>query len=104
MIDGLDSVLQGYDQPGLTHLRGLLEELLGGRGADGGGFADGVVEFGRWGVVKEDDHAVLVALVEDVGGEQYALARRDALGNVDLYVHDGSSLLSLGDRVVAVTR
>jgi len=35
MIDGLDSVLQGYDQPGLTHLRGLLEELLGGRGADG---------------------------------------------------------------------
>jgi len=29
MIDGLDNVLEGYGQPGLTQLRGLLEELLG---------------------------------------------------------------------------
>ena len=47
-------------------------------------------------VVEEDDHAVLVPLVEDVGGEQYALARRDALGDVDFYMHDVSSLLSVG--------
>ena len=35
MIDGLDNVLEGYDQPGLTQLRSLLKELLGGREAEG---------------------------------------------------------------------
>ena len=35
MIDGLNNVLEGYHQPGLTQLHGLLEELLGGRKAEG---------------------------------------------------------------------
>ena len=35
MIDGLDNVLESYGQPGLTELRRLLEELLGGREAEG---------------------------------------------------------------------
>ena len=34
MIEGLERVLEGHDQPGLTELRGLLEKLLG-READG---------------------------------------------------------------------
>ena len=29
MIEGLERVLEGHDQPGLTELRGLLEKLLG---------------------------------------------------------------------------
>jgi hypothetical protein len=35
MIEGLDKLLEGHDQPGLTELRGLLEELLGGCAAEG---------------------------------------------------------------------
>ncbi len=35
MIEGLDRVLESSGQPGLPELRGLLEELLGGRGAEG---------------------------------------------------------------------
>jgi phosphotransferase family enzyme len=35
MIEGLDNVLEGCGQPGLIQLRGLLENLLGGREAEG---------------------------------------------------------------------
>src|SRR5215469_12785814 len=35
MIEGLDRVLEGHSQPGLTELRGLLQELLGGSAAQG---------------------------------------------------------------------
>ena len=35
MIEGLDAVLENSGQPGLPELRGLLEELLGGREAEG---------------------------------------------------------------------
>src|SRR6185503_14382873 len=35
MIEGLDLILEGTGQPGVVELRGLLEELLGGRGATG---------------------------------------------------------------------
>ena len=35
MIEGLDKVLEGRDQPGLTELRGLLQRLLGGREIEG---------------------------------------------------------------------
>jgi hypothetical protein len=67
--------------------RSRLDQSDRGRGTDRGGFADGVVEFGRRGFVQEDDHAVLLSLVENVRGDQHALARRDALGSVDFYTH-----------------
>ncbi len=35
MIEGMDKVLENHGQPGLTELRGLLQELLGGREAEG---------------------------------------------------------------------
>ncbi len=35
MIEGMDKVLESHGQPGLTELRGLLQELLGGREAEG---------------------------------------------------------------------
>ncbi len=35
MIEGLDKVLEGHGQPGLTELGGLLQELLGGRETEG---------------------------------------------------------------------
>ena len=35
MIEGLDRVLQGRDQPGLTELKGLLQQLLGGCETEG---------------------------------------------------------------------
>ena len=35
MIEGLDRVLESSGQPGLTELRGLLKEMLGGREAEG---------------------------------------------------------------------
>jgi len=35
MIEGLDRVLEGSGQPGVTELRGLLQELLGGRDVAG---------------------------------------------------------------------
>ena len=35
MIEGLNQVLEGYAQPGLPELRGLLQELLGGSEAEG---------------------------------------------------------------------
>ena len=36
MIEGMDKVLENHGQPGLTELRGLLQELLGGRETEGG--------------------------------------------------------------------
>ena len=35
MIEGLDRVLEGRDQPGLTELKGLLQQLLGGCETEG---------------------------------------------------------------------
>src|SRR2546429_8297786 len=35
MIEGLDQLLEGCDQPGVPELRGLLQELLGGASAKG---------------------------------------------------------------------
>jgi hypothetical protein len=35
MIEGLETVLEGTGQPGVAELRGLLQELLGGRAASG---------------------------------------------------------------------
>src|SRR5437879_12972967 len=35
MIEGLDKVLEGRDQPGLTEVRALLQRLLGGLEAEG---------------------------------------------------------------------
>src|SRR2546421_1367433 len=35
MIEGLDKVLEGRDQPGLTEVRALLQRLLGGHQAEG---------------------------------------------------------------------
>jgi len=35
MIEGMDKVLENHGQPGLTELRGLLQELLGGRETEG---------------------------------------------------------------------
>ncbi|PYU64838.1 MAG: hypothetical protein DMG49_25650, partial [Acidobacteria bacterium] len=35
MIEGLNQVLERYGQPGLTELRGLLRDLLGGREVEG---------------------------------------------------------------------
>jgi hypothetical protein len=55
--------------------------------------ADAVVVFGGWGLVEEDDQAVLVPLVEDLGGDQYALPRGDALGSVNFSTDGCSSLL-----------
>ena len=35
MIEGLDQLLDGYGQPGVPELRGLVQELLGGASATG---------------------------------------------------------------------
>ena len=35
MIEGLDNLLEESGQPGLTELRGLLQEILGGSAAAG---------------------------------------------------------------------
>src|SRR5207302_7788602 len=35
MIEGLDKVLEGRDQPGLTEVRALLQRLLSGHEAEG---------------------------------------------------------------------
>src|SRR5438552_17688337 len=35
MIEGLDQLLDGYGQPGVPELRGLVQELLGGAPATG---------------------------------------------------------------------
>jgi hypothetical protein len=76
------------DRPG-SALGSVLDEDRQGR-ADGGCLVDVGGEFGGRVVGKEDDDAVLVALVEDVGGGGHALAGGDALVLVDSDLHKGS--------------
>ncbi|GAA0458849.1 hypothetical protein GCM10010361_23550 [Streptomyces olivaceiscleroticus] len=62
-------------------------DLDGGGGADGGGLVDrGVLLGGRLGV-QQDDDAVLVTLVENLGGDQDALTGGAALVFVEGDVH-----------------
>ena len=67
---------------------GSIAEGDGGRGTHGGGFARGVPALLRRFGVEEFDGSVAVALVDGVGGGEYALSGADApvLGNVDFHV------------------